>query len=185
MNFRIGILFFCLPHFVWAADPYQPARRLVADVRQTFTIQDTEARLQRAKDLASKWFDFETFSRGCLKDYWEGLSIAEQEEYRTVFQERFLKNMLTKFQKRGPRPFSVRYHEVTQGPQELEMRLALKLEEGEEVGLTLYWTPSSKRWKLYDVTVSGVNLIANYKGEFNKTMRERGLSSLLNQMRSS
>jgi phospholipid transport system substrate-binding protein len=34
-------------------------------------------------------------------------------------------------------------------------------------------------WKVYDVMVGGVSLVANYRTEFNNTVRESGIEGLI------
>lgn len=38
-------------------------------------------------------------------------------------------------------------------------------------------------WKVYDVMVGGVSLVANYRTEFNNTVRESGIEGLIKNMR--
>ena len=38
-------------------------------------------------------------------------------------------------------------------------------------------------WKVYDVMVGGVSLVANYRTEFNNTVREAGIEGLIKNMR--
>ncbi|OGA70670.1 MAG: hypothetical protein A3G81_17880 [Betaproteobacteria bacterium RIFCSPLOWO2_12_FULL_65_14] len=41
---------------------------------------------------------------------------------------------------------------------------------------------TSRGWKVYDVMVGGVSLVANYRTEFNTTVREAGIDSLIKNM---
>jgi phospholipid transport system substrate-binding protein len=41
---------------------------------------------------------------------------------------------------------------------------------------------TSKGWKVYDVMVGGVSLVANYRTEFNTTVREAGIDGLIKNM---
>ena len=38
-------------------------------------------------------------------------------------------------------------------------------------------------WKVYDVIVGGVSLVANYRTEFNNTVREAGIEGLIKNLR--
>ncbi len=42
---------------------------------------------------------------------------------------------------------------------------------------------TGKGWKVYDVMVGGVSLVANYRTEFNNTVREAGIEGLIKNMR--
>jgi phospholipid transport system substrate-binding protein len=37
-------------------------------------------------------------------------------------------------------------------------------------------------WKVYDVMVAGVSLVANYRTEFNSTVREAGIEGLIKNL---
>ncbi|MCH9691028.1 MAG: ABC transporter substrate-binding protein [Gammaproteobacteria bacterium] len=37
-------------------------------------------------------------------------------------------------------------------------------------------------WKIYDVTVSGVSLVTNYRGSFNSKIRKQGVEGLINAL---
>ncbi len=41
---------------------------------------------------------------------------------------------------------------------------------------------TAKGWKVYDVMVGGVSLVANYRTEFNNTVREAGIEGLIKNM---
>lgn len=41
---------------------------------------------------------------------------------------------------------------------------------------------TAKGWKVYDVMVGGVSLVANYRTEFNNTVREAGIDGLIKNM---
>ena len=41
---------------------------------------------------------------------------------------------------------------------------------------------TSRGWKVYDVMVGGVSLVANYRTEFNTTVREAGIDGLIKNM---
>jgi phospholipid transport system substrate-binding protein len=43
---------------------------------------------------------------------------------------------------------------------------------------------TSSGWKVYDVMVGGVSLVANYRTEFNNTVREAGIEALIKNMQS-
>jgi phospholipid transport system substrate-binding protein len=42
----------------------------------------------------------------------------------------------------------------------------------------------SDRWRVYDVSVEGVSLVANYRTQFNSLMRTSSADELLEKMRS-
>jgi phospholipid transport system substrate-binding protein len=56
--------------------------------------------------------------------------------------------------------------------------------KGTEVPIDYRMLRRSDRWRVYDVSVEGVSLVANYRTQFNSLMRTSSADELLEKMRS-
>ena len=56
--------------------------------------------------------------------------------------------------------------------------------KGTEVPIDYRVLKRDERWRVYDVSIEGVSLIANYRTQFNSVMRTSSADELLGRMRS-
>jgi phospholipid transport system substrate-binding protein len=56
--------------------------------------------------------------------------------------------------------------------------------KGVEVPIDYRMMKRGERWRIYDVSIEGVSLVANYRTQFNSVMRTASYDELLRRMRS-
>ena len=56
--------------------------------------------------------------------------------------------------------------------------------KGTEVPIDYRLLKRGERWRVYDVSIEGVSLIANYRTQFNSVIRTSSYDQLLRKMRS-
>lgn len=56
--------------------------------------------------------------------------------------------------------------------------------KGTEVPIDYRLLKRGERWRVYDVSIEGVSLIANYRTQFNSVIRTSSYDELLRKMRS-
>jgi phospholipid transport system substrate-binding protein len=56
--------------------------------------------------------------------------------------------------------------------------------KGTEVPIDYRMLKRGERWRIYDVSIEGVSLVANYRTQFNSVIRTSSYDELLGRMRS-
>jgi phospholipid transport system substrate-binding protein len=64
------------------------------------------------------------------------------------------------------------------------VRTALVLKEGGQMPLDYKMHNVSDRWKVYDLSVDGISLVANYRAQFNKVIRSASYETLVERLKS-
>jgi len=140
-------------------------------------------RRRQLRDLLEGHFDFADMARIALGYHWRELSDTQRAEFTKLFTA-FIENAyLSKIQDYSGQQVAVqgensegqgfaRVHSqiLQQGKQPLKVDYLLREMNGD--------------WKIYDVTVDAISIIANYRNQFNRVINDQGFDKLMADMRS-
>jgi phospholipid transport system substrate-binding protein len=141
---------------------------------------------QRRKELeviARDRFDFETMSRLVLATQWKKLSTDQQAEFVDQFT-RFLANDY------GARIERYEQEQVTITGERPEARgdftIKTKIVGGKNDGALVDYRMRQKSggpWKIIDVTVEGISLVANYRDQFREVASQGGPTVVIEKLK--
>jgi phospholipid transport system substrate-binding protein len=147
---------------------------------------EKEARRQKVRDLASQKIDFDTLSRLTLGQHWRTLT----EDQRTLFVREFklhlaatYGNTTDKYTDEEIKPNGDR--QESNGDWTVQTRI-LGTREGarKEVAKVDYrLRKTGPDWKIIDVTIDGVSLMANFRSQFQDIMANGGFNALIKALR--
>jgi phospholipid transport system substrate-binding protein len=146
-----------------------------------------ETKLKKVRQIADEQIDFVTLSRLSMGSFWRGLSDAQKADFVTAFTEHLSithANIVDAYvdedvQITGDRP-------EVRGDETVETRIVGKKEDGgsEEVAKVDYrLRQTAGRWKIIDVTIDGVSMVANFRAQFQEIMSNGGFDQLLQLIR--
>jgi phospholipid transport system substrate-binding protein len=140
---------------------------------------------QRRRDLREaieNEFDFTEMSRSALGYHWRNLSPDERGQFTRLFTSFIEDAYLTKIQDySGQR---VRFEGQTplgQGYMQINTDIVQPDKSPIEVNYLLL--QKGDTWKIYDVTVDAISIIANYRNQFNRVINEKGFGQLMADLR--
>jgi len=139
-------------------------------------------RRRNLKELLETHFDFADMSRIALSRHWRDLNPSQRAQFTQLFTA-FIENAyLNKIQdysgqdvailgqnSEGEGFARVHTHVVQQGKQPIEVDYMLRDMNGD--------------WKIYDVTVDAISIVANYRNQFNRVINNQGFDKLMADMR--
>lgn len=139
-------------------------------------------RRRQLRSLLERYFDFGDMSRIALGYHWRELNAAQRSQFTQLFTA-FIENAyLSKIQdysgqqvavlgqnSEGEGFARVRSQIVQQGKQPIKVDYLLREMDGD--------------WKIYDVTVDAISIIANYRNQFNRVINDQGFDKLMTDMR--
>jgi phospholipid transport system substrate-binding protein len=175
-------------------DPMSQVRSGVGDVMAVFKVPEMPLRVRREKlrELGAKYFDFNSMSRSVLGYHWRELSPAQRAEFVTVFT-RFIENAyLSKLQDYSVKKVAeelpsvnIRFtRETFDGPDYAQVYSTVTLREQKDpIELNYLMHLVGGRWKVYDVTVDAISVIANYRNQINRSMNQSGYDQLVADLR--
>jgi phospholipid transport system substrate-binding protein len=110
---------------------------------------------------------------------WRQASAAQQktltEEFRTLLVRTYSK-ALSEYRNQtiDYKPFAMK-----PGETDVKVRTVVQQSGGKPVALDYYLEKVGSVWQVYDIEVSGVSLVTNYRGEFASEIRSGGIDGLI------
>ncbi|MGH7843315.1 MAG: MlaC/ttg2D family ABC transporter substrate-binding protein [Candidatus Binataceae bacterium] len=150
------------------------AVRILADKT---TPQATRA--QQLRDLIAPVFDFTEMSRSALGFHWRSLSPAQRADFTqtfTGFIEAAYGSKIGDY--RGQQVEFIKQTSLGDGYAQVFSRI---IQPGGRAPVPVNYLVERKdgQWKIYDVTVDDISIIANYRTQFNRVINDKGFDKLL------
>ena len=180
-----------LPTVGWAAEqnPQELIKGTANDVLSRLSEEkdrlkdNPQAIYDLIKDRVLPQFDFERMSRWVLGKYWrradEGQKERFMEEFRNLLVRTYATSLLDYTDQK------IEYLPLREDPSSGEVTVRSEIAQPGAfpvpVHYTLYKTDDG-RWLVYDLSIDGVSLVANYRSSFAKTIRAEGLDGLIDNL---
>lgn len=124
-------------------------------------------------------FDFKYVSQLVLARYWSKASDDQRARFMDAFKTQlvgFYGNALLDYSNEKVEWESA---DIPADAEEAMVRSRIIPSGGSPIPLTYSMRKKSDGWKVYDVTVEGVSLVTNYRGQFAAEIRRNGLDALI------
>jgi phospholipid transport system substrate-binding protein len=168
----------------WAGAPTDQLRGRVDRVLQV--LEDPalkeEARIaeRRAaiRGVAQEIFDFRELSQRALARHWHARTPAERDEFVQLFADLLERSYIGKIEtySGGDR---IQYLSETAEGDQATVRTRIVTKTGTEIPVDYRLHRIGERWLVYDVTIEGVSLVANYRAQFNKIIQTSSFKGLV------
>jgi phospholipid transport system substrate-binding protein len=177
-----------------SSDPMAQVKNGVSDVIDVFEAPDTPLQVRREKlrQLGSKYFDFESMTRSVMGYHWRELSPEQRVEVVSLFTNFISDAYLSKLQEYTVKKVedelptvNIQFTRETFDESdyaEVFSTITLK-EQKDPIDLNYMMHLTDGQWKVYDVTVDAISVIANYRNQFNRVMNEGGYDKLAADLR--
>ena len=139
-------------------------------------------RRQKLKDTAAERFDFTEMGRSALGVHWRDLSEQQRKDFVDLFT-RFVEAAYTSRLESysGQRIDFVK--EANDGPDYSQVNTNIIQPNADPIGLDYRLKLEGDDWKIYDVTVDNISIVANYRNQFNRVINNQGFDTLMDNMR--
>ncbi len=137
-------------------------------------------RRDKLRIVINRLFDFEEMAKRSLGAHWKEISTEEQNEFVHVFSDLLARTYLTKIEtlKRGMVRFD---SERVESPRALVKTFIEN--NGDKFPLDYKLLDRSGSWKVYDVVIENIGLVANYRNEFAGVIRKETFAGLLKKLK--
>jgi phospholipid transport system substrate-binding protein len=139
-------------------------------------------RRRAVRQIADEIFDFEETARRAMAQHWRALSADQQREFVTLFSDLLEQAYMSKIEMYGGERIQYLGERVEGDYATVSTRLTTT--KGTEVPIDYRALRRVDRWRVYDVSIEGVSLVANYRTQFNSLMRTSSPEQLLAKLRS-
>ena len=139
-------------------------------------------RRRELRSLLEKHFDFGDMARIALGYHWRELSQSQRAQFTQLFTA-FIENAyLSKIQDySGQKVAVLSQNPEGQGFARVQSQIVQQGKEPIKVDYLL--RDMGGDWKIYDVTVDAISIIANYRNQFNRVINDQGFAKLMSDMR--
>jgi phospholipid transport system substrate-binding protein len=133
------------------------------------------------RKIAENIFDYPNTARRALGPHWNARTPEEHKEFVALFADLLDRAYLSKIDLyQGEK---VRYtNEVADG-NEATVKTMLTTPRGTSIPVDYRMHLVDGRWLVYDVTIEGISLVANYRQQFNKVIVTESYPVLVQKMR--
>jgi phospholipid transport system substrate-binding protein len=132
------------------------------------------------RKIADDIFDWEEVSRRCLGTHWRERTPAEREEFVRLFADLLERSYLTKIELYDGE--KIGYAGDTIDGDHAIVRTKIVNKHGSEMPVN-YRMLRRAGWKVYDVEVEGVSLVANYRSQFASLLRRTTYGDVVRALR--
>src|SRR5918996_6164778 len=171
----------------WAGPPTDTLREYTEAVQKVLddpALKTDERRHERraaVRKLAAEAFDVQETARRALGRHWQQRTPTEREEFVQLFADLLEQTYIAKIDLYGGERLRFT-HERGDGDSAV-VRAKVVTRQGTEGPVEGRMHKRSERWLLYDVTVEGISLIANYRSQFDRIIRTSSFNELIKRLR--
>ena len=169
-----------------AVSPTESVKRTIDEVLRILDDQEMQrpARLMERRKLLEKVigarFDYREMAKRTLPARWKTLTEAEQKEFVGLFQSFLSTSYADKIEGYAGEQIQYLAERIEGDYAEVRTKLA---SEKTEIPIDYRLMGRAGDWFVYDVIADGVSLVKNYRGQFDKIIRESGYPDLVEELR--
>lgn len=138
------------------------------------------ARREKLREIINPKFDFDEMSKRSLGSNWSDITPTEQQDFTTVFSELLARTYLSKIETVKPGMVKVESEQVD-GPKAVVKTVVLS--QGDTFPIDYKMMYRDNGWRVYDVVIENIGLVANYRNEFSGIIRKDKFSGLMEKLR--
>jgi phospholipid transport system substrate-binding protein len=142
----------------------------------------TVPRRRAIRAIADEMFDFEETARRAMGQHWRSLTPAQRTEFTELFSDLLERAYISKIELYSGEKIQYTGERVEGDFATVSTRIVTK--KGTEVPIDYRLLRRSAGWRVYDVNIEGVSLVANYRTQFNSIIRTSSYDELIKRMRS-
>lgn len=168
-----------------ADDPMAVVQQTVNDALAVLRNKQVPAaqRRDQLRHIISRSFDFTEMSRSALGYHWKQITPDQQQEFTTVFTTFIEDSYLAKINDySGQQVQFVR--QSKDGAQYAQVATNIVQAGKDPIAVNYRLLSENGQWKVYDVTVDAISIIANYRNQFNRVMNNQGYTKLIADLKS-
>ncbi|MCV6638238.1 ABC transporter substrate-binding protein [Candidatus Albibeggiatoa sp. nov. NOAA] len=142
--------------------------------------ENAEDPLSVAQEHVLPHFDFVAMSRLVVGKNWKSATKAQKKEFVQAFRDLLIRTYANTLIEAAKSDVSVEYLPVRakEGAKRVKVQTLVKY-NGNTVKLDYSLRTKKGSWKVWDVSAGGVSLVTNYRAEFQKIFKEKGMDGLI------
>ncbi len=149
-------------------------------------------REQKLRAIAESHFDFQEMSRSAIGYHWKTLTPAQQTEFVPLFTTFIEDAYLSRIESYSVEKINQQIKssmiqftkQTTDGPDYAEVFSTVVLQDQKDpIPVNYLMRRAADEWKIYDITIDAISVIANYRNQFNRVLNNDGYDKLVSDIR--
>ncbi|MGB8337284.1 MAG: ABC transporter substrate-binding protein [Burkholderiales bacterium] len=124
-------------------------------------------------------FDFNRMTQLAMGRNWKNASDNQKQTLIKEFRQLLVRTYSTSLSQYKNQTIDYKPAKVTAADTEVTVKTLVNQPGGQPVPIDYSMQKTDSNWKVFDVTVEGVSLVTNYRGEFNEQIRNGGVDGLV------
>ncbi len=186
----LGLLFFCFG-VAFAASTESAQEIVIA------TSERTIAKIKSQRDLIKKnpgllnelvneyvvpRFDFERSARWVLGKYWRKATAAQKKQFVIEFRNLLVRTYATSLSEYSDQKINYLPFRGKVGAKEVTVRSEVEQAGGFPIPIDYRLHQKNGEWKVFDVVIDDISLIANYRTSFAREIRKTSIEALIKRL---
>ena len=142
--------------------------------------KDTERRLA-VRRIANEMFDFEETAKRSLGRHWQDRSAEERQEFVRLFTELIDRAYLRRVDRYDGEQVII-VSDAVEGNQAVVQTRIVARDKSEIPVEYLMHSTGEDRWRVWDVKIAGMSLVASYRAQFNKIIHAESYGDLVKRL---
>ena len=163
-----------------AADPMAVVQRTVNDVLGVLRNKQlpVDQRRDQLKQIIARSFDFTEMSRSALGYHWRSLLPEQRTRFTQLFTAFIEDAYLSKIQDYAGQQV-VFQGQTSLGQGYTQINTSIVQAGKSQILVNYLLLQKGGTWKIYDVTVDAISIVANYRNQFNRVINDKGFDVLM------
>jgi phospholipid transport system substrate-binding protein len=185
----IGIVFFTLSSFAYANVPADVFVKSVADdvlaiVKKDKDIQngDQEKIFALAEEKIMPNFNFDHVCRLVLGKNFSKASKEQQDAFQREFRTLLIRTYASALSKYRNQTIEYKPMRDIADDKQVTVKTQILQPGGQPIAVDYTLEQMGDVWKVYDITIEGVSLVTNYRGQFSNEIRQGGMDGLIQKL---
>ena len=176
-------------HGAWAGPPTDQLRdgvdrvfKVLRDPELKGDTQISQRRIAIGK-VADEIFDFGDMAKRALGTHWNQRTSVERGEFVRLFTELVQRAYVAKVDLNAAAA-TMTFRGETVDDDYAVVLTTIPLGNGSKMPLDYRMHNTRDRWQVYDLSIDGISLVANYRAQFNRVIRTASYAALVTKLKS-
>lgn len=127
-------------------------------------------------------FDFDNMSRSVLGKYWRDASKEQQDRFVNEFRTLLVRTYASALAKYRNQVIDFKPYRAQPGETRVTVKTVIIQPSGPGLPVDYTLKQVGEDWKVVDVTIEGVSLITNYRGQFANELKQADMNALIQRI---
>ncbi|MDZ4785806.1 MAG: ABC transporter substrate-binding protein [bacterium] len=137
-------------------------------------------RRKELRAIIAPYFDFDEMAKRSLGAHWETVTEIQRKDFIEVFSELLARTYLSRIDKVTTQIVEFQGEKIT--PPKASVKTTINY-KGDSFPIEYKFLQEESAWKVYDVVIENIGLVANYRNEFAGIIRKEKFEGLMEKLK--